>query len=244
MASLPPSKCCATATLHSGSAIGKFHDSHLANLAAYETGDSSSKKIIVIATDIFGHKFLNTNLVADEFGRNGFYVLIPDILDGDAFDPEGFTMEKLQAWFKNHTDDITLPRYHAYLEAVQKKFPDAKLFSVGYCFGAPCVISELTKDGLLTAGAVAHPTNVQVSLVEKLEKPLLISAAQTDLLFTPELRRKTEEILIANNATFQIDLFSGVEHGFSIKGDTSIPAVKYAKEKCFYDINCWFNRFA
>lgn len=65
---------------------------------------------------------------------------------------------------------------------------------------------------------------------------MIISAAQIDNLFTVELRHKTEEILSKKeDVRWQIDLFSQVSHGFTVKGDISIPQVKYAKEKALSD---------
>lgn len=244
MASLSSSACCVKASLHSGERRGTLHKVHYAGIAAYETGDKTSKRALVIGIDIFGYDFLNTNLVADHFAEKGYYVLVPDILLGDPYDTANFTMESLQKWRVNHGNDVTCAKWHEYLVELKKNIAsDAELYGVAYCFGAPCIFSELKKDGLLKAGAVAHPTGVSIEAVEAVEKPILISAAQHDPVFPPELRHKTEEALLAKNAVYQIDLFSQVEHGFAIKGDITKPEVKYAKEKCFTDVVCWFSRF-
>ncbi|GMM37371.1 hypothetical protein DASC09_046960 [Saccharomycopsis crataegensis] len=228
--------------LTEGKRKGTLHKD-LYGLPTYETGDIESQKVIIIAVDIFGYDFLNTNLIADEFAKAGFYVVVPDILLGDPVDLSGGP-EGLKKWKENHGSEVTLPVYHKFLIELKKHVGGkAKFFSVGYCFGAPSVVSELTDYGLLTAGAVAHPTAVTIESVERITKPFMISAAQTDARFTPELRHKTEEILIKNNIRFQMDLFSGVSHGFAIKGDIKDPVVKYAKEKCVSDVITWFSQF-
>ncbi|GMM35941.1 hypothetical protein DASC09_032660 [Saccharomycopsis crataegensis] len=242
MASLPPAACCLKRTFHEGERKGTLHKS-LYGLASYEVGDIKSKRVLIVAIDIYGHDFLNTNLIADEYAAQGYYVVIPDILLGDPVDLSR-GMESFQEWKVNHGPEVTIMAYHNYLIELKKTVAsDAKLFSVAYCFGAHCVIKELGSTGLLTAGAIAHPSNVTTEAMENVTKPLSISAAQIDQVFTTELRHKTEEILIKNDVRFQITLFSGVSHGFAIKGDINDKVVKYAKEKCFYDVVSWFGQF-
>jgi dienelactone hydrolase len=42
---------------------------------------------------------------------------------------------------------------------------------------------------------------------------------ETDFTFPTESRRRAEDILIETKATYHIQLFSGVQHGFATKGD-------------------------
>lgn len=71
--------------------------------------------------------------------------------------------------------------------------------------------------------------------------PLSIAAAQTDTIFTTELRHKSETILIGTKQPFQINLFSGVEHGFAMRADLSVPAQKFGREQAFLQAVAWFN---
>jgi dienelactone hydrolase len=34
-------------------------------------------------TDVIGHRFNNANLIADQFAANGYFVMMPDLFDGD-----------------------------------------------------------------------------------------------------------------------------------------------------------------
>jgi len=58
--------------------------------------------------------------------------------------------------------------------------------------------------------------------VKAIEGPFSISAAETDDLFPVEKRAETEQILKEIGATYQINIFSGVEHGFAVRGDMSV----------------------
>jgi dienelactone hydrolase len=45
---------------------------------------------------------------------------------------------------------------------------------------------------------------------------LYIAAPNTDQLFTPEQRARTVEILAENEQKFNMQIFSGVSHGFAV----------------------------
>jgi dienelactone hydrolase len=72
---------CVTGVVQEGSPSGK--EDKIAGLATYVVGDPASP-IIVVGTDIFGWKFVNTRLLADEYASKGFRVLIPDLFDGQS----------------------------------------------------------------------------------------------------------------------------------------------------------------
>jgi dienelactone hydrolase len=42
---------------------------------------------------------------------------------------------------------------------------------------------------------------------------------------------------------YQINLFSGVEHGFAVRADISKPESKFAKESAFTQAVTWFNQY-
>ena len=72
--------------------------------------------------------------------------------------------------------------------------------------------------------------------------PFSISAAETDEIFTREKRHKSEEILIKTKQPYQINLFSGTTHGFSVRGGEE-RLVKFAKERAFLQAVKWFDEF-
>ena len=71
---------CVTGTIHSGTPKGT--EIKIAGFNAYATGDESSNRVIFIGVDIFGWKFVNTRLLADEYASKGFRVFIPDLFSG------------------------------------------------------------------------------------------------------------------------------------------------------------------
>ncbi|OBA22244.1 dienelactone hydrolase [Metschnikowia bicuspidata var. bicuspidata NRRL YB-4993] len=240
MASNPPGKCCAVASFHEGTPSGNHETIY--GLDTYVSGsEHSDSRVIVILTDVYGHKLNNTLLVADQFAKAGYKVYIPDILKGD---PISDSSVDFPSWLLKHTNEITRPIVDEFLKALRKDVGISSFIGVvGYCFGAKFTVQHLAEEGLATAGAIAHPSFVTIDEVAAIKKPLVISAAEIDPIFTTELRQQTEAKLAEIKARYQLTLFSGVSHGFSIKGDIEDPVVKYAKEKTLADQLQWFSMF-
>ena len=73
--------------------------------------------------------------------------------------------------------------------------------------------------------------------------PLAIAAAETDAIFPEEKRHQTEKILKEMGASYQINLYSGVEHGFAVRGDLEKRHTLYAKESAFLMALQWFEEY-
>lgn len=244
MASNPPSSCCARGFYHEGNARGTLKEVY--DLETYVTGKETDEKVIVILTDIFGNKLINTQLIADQLGDAGYKVYIPDILFGEAIEKMDGSVD-FKAWLEKHASEKTRPVVDQFLGNFRKEHPKAFLGVIGHCFGAKYAIQQISEvDGLADVAAVAHPSFVSVEEVEAIakDKPLLISAAETDPNFTRELRHLSEAKLAAKGNRYQIDVFSGVSHGFAVRGDMSNPSVKYANQKTLCDQIYWFDTFS
>lgn len=94
----------------------------------------------------------------------------------------------------------------------------------------------------IDVGYVAHPSFVDEDELEAITGPLSIAAAETDAIFPMEKRHKSEQILVAGKKIYQINLFSGVEHGFAVRCDLSDKTQKFAKEQAFLQAVNWFNQ--
>ncbi|KAK9468959.1 dienelactone hydrolase [Lipomyces arxii] len=233
MASNPPGICCLVAVKHEGVPTGKLIDFH--GIETYTAGDATSKKIVVIVTDIFGHTFVNTQLIADAFAAQGYYVLVPDILKGDPIpymSQEELAKYNLPGWLSRHTVEITEPIVTGVIANIKADFAPTSIGAVGYCFGAKYVV-RLLGDKAITAGAIAHPSFITEEEVEKVTLPIIISAAEVDRVFPAENRAKTEAILVKNKATYEITVYAGTTHGFACRVDPTIAVQKYAKERAF-----------
>ncbi|GMM29921.1 protein [Martiniozyma asiatica (nom. inval.)] len=242
MASLTPKAgCCDTLTLQEGKPTGTIQT--ICSLPAYVAGPlkNESGKYLVIFTDVYGYKLTNTQLVADEFNNKlGYTVFVPDILDDDPFDSDS----DFEDWFSRHDPVDTTALCGRFMKKFKAEFKPKYTCAVGYCFGAKYLAQLMNGvEHGVDCGAFAHPSFVADDELKAITKPLLISAAETDSIFPRELRFKSEEILAKTGIRYQIDLFSGVEHGFAVRSDRSDPVVKYAAAKALSDQIHWFNLF-
>lgn len=55
------------------------------------------------------------------------------------------------------------------------------------------------------------------------KEPLFLSCAEVDHTFDTYSRRRALEILQTEKKAYQLQLFSGVEHGFALRGDLENP---------------------
>jgi dienelactone hydrolase len=190
--------------------------------------------------------------IADQHAANGYFVIVPDILHGDPvpLNP-GKDFDFMTGWLPNHGPE-TVEEPLAKVLAVLKSDPQYNiktLGSIGICFGAKYVVRLLseerqkTADIPVAAGFVAHPSFVSAEELKAITKPLSIAASETDAIFPKEKRRESEDILETLGVPYQMTLYSGVEHGFSVRADISKPVAKFAKEKAFLQSEFWFDEY-
>jgi dienelactone hydrolase len=120
----------------------------------------------------------NTHSIADQFAANGYFVIIPDLFNGNPVPlnpPEGFD---LMEWI--NTEMPKVPAVDPIVEATIKEMRGPlgckRIGGVGYCFGGKYVCRFL-KEGRLDAGYTAHPSFVDAKEVEGIKGPLSIAAA-------------------------------------------------------------------
>ncbi|KAI3324438.1 dienelactone hydrolase [Xylariaceae sp. AK1471] len=249
MASHPPGQCCTVGVKHDGSPTGS--DIKVGKYAAYQATPDQSKAhkdaAILIIPDIIGI-WQNSKLIADQFAANGYLTLIMDVFNGDPVSlnpPEGFDLfgwlEKGTGGNNPHTKEYVDPIVVEAINFLKTEKGVKKLGAVGYCFGAKYVARHFENG--INAGYMAHPSFVDEDEFRSFKAPLSISAAETDTIFPAEKRYRSEEILKEGGQPYQINLFSGVVHGFAVRGDISKKDQKFAKEQAFYQAVQWFDNY-
>jgi len=238
----PPGDACFTAVKHEGEAKGELIDiGGVQTYAAYPSSKSTDK-IILYYCDVFGPHFINNKLIMDWFAEHGYLVLSPDYFDGDQLeelrkDP-GFDTRAWAGKYRTKAPGLTAE----WEKAVKAKYGGKKHAAVGYCFGAPMVANALA-NGVADAGAFAHPSAISEEMLRAIKAPLLMSCAEVDGAFPPEKRHQAEAILAEIKVPYHEQLFSGVSHGFAVKGDMSDENAKWAKEQSARGILTWFDRW-
>ncbi|EIW63762.1 alpha/beta-hydrolase [Trametes versicolor FP-101664 SS1] len=234
---------CLQTVQHVGDPRGTVEQIAGVNTYVARPASGGSDKIILFFADVFGALYVNSKLLMDYWAEHGYLVLALDYFEGDSYgfhlDEKGFDT---QAWIKKNQarTEVLLPPW---IDAVREQYgPDKKYVCVGYCYGAPYVMDHVKKDWI-TAGAFAHPAFLSEDHFKDVKKPLLLSCAEIDHTFPAESRRRAEDLLVEQKATYFIQVFGSVKHGFALRGDPKVPVEKWAKEESARGILNWFDHF-
>ena len=97
-----------------------------------------------------------------------------------------------------------------------------------------------TKETLIKAGAIAHGTMVTKEDLANVKSPVYIAAVENDPLFSEEEvltpgRREMEK----KGVEHEIEVYSGVPHGFAVLGDYDEPKIKQAQAQAFGQMLGW-----
>ncbi|KAJ5169867.1 Dienelactone hydrolase family protein [Penicillium coprophilum] len=244
MASNPPAACCASGFKHEGTPTGETKNINgVDTYIVYPKNNKTPEKAILFLTDIFGI-FTNAQILADEYANNGYLTIIPDLFQGDKINPSDMATGKadLPAWLPNHQPANVEPVIDSTLKYIRETLGVKRVGAVGYCFGGKYVCRNL-KPGQIDVGYTAHPSFISHEELSAIKGPFSIAAAEIDSIFTTQLRHESEEILIKAGQPWQINLFSGVSHGFGVRADLSDPKQKWAKEQAFCQAVAWFNQY-
>jgi len=249
MSSNQLAKCCVVGTLHEGETTGKDTkidgtiDAYLATPPADKARDGQG---ILFLPDVLGI-WQNSKLLADNFAAQGYTVLLLDLFNGDALGLNRTGDFDFVSWLAKgssgdnpHTPEAVDPIVLKGIKAL-RDLGVKKIGAVGYCFGAKYVVRH-SKNGI-DVGFVGHPSLVEDDELAAITAPLSIAAAQTDSIFPADKRHRSEEILIKTGHPFQMNLYSGVEHGFAVRCNTSVKIEKFSKEQAFFQALTWFEEY-
>jgi dienelactone hydrolase len=170
-------------------------------------------------------------------------------------------------WLARHTPEKVLPVLHKVIEGAKEEFADAVangggIYGVGYCFGAKYILilagelpdtvawgqaqpgdeeqGTVKKEPVLKAGAVAHGTMVYKEDLEGVKSPMYIAAVENDPLFSEdEVLTPGRRAMENNKVEHEVQVFSGVPHGFAVYGDYDDPKIKHSQEQAFGQMLGW-----
>ncbi|KAF9886282.1 hypothetical protein FE257_011895 [Aspergillus nanangensis] len=244
----PSGPCCMKGTLHTGTPRGEYVD--IAGVETYISQPpttTANGHILLYFPDVWGI-FTNGLLVMDAFADAGYLVLGLDYFRGDPVWKHRKDRHDLsnpdfdyEAWKQKHMSfaNEAVPRW---VEAVKVGYGKVgtRYACVGYCFGAPYVCDTLA-EGAVDVGAFAHPAFLKERHFTNIQRPLFLSCAEIDHTFDTNARRQALDILQSGKKDYQLQLFSGVEHGFALRGDMENPYERYVKEQSLKGIVDWFD---
>ncbi|KAI0652750.1 hypothetical protein C8Q79DRAFT_923105 [Trametes meyenii] len=220
----PPGECCRQTVHHDGTPTGTLEVIGGATTYVARPKTRDVTKIILFFSDVYGALYTNSQLVMDYWAENGYLVLGLDYFEGDSkallnledetFDYPGWIRKK-QA-----RAEVLVPPW---IEAIKRtyegwitEFADfgargrqkASLFST-----KANVYLWAGADYNFNTGAFAHPAFLTEADFEGVKRKT-----------SAYVVRRAEDLLVAQNATYFIQAFSSVKHGFSTRGDPGVPA--------------------
>ncbi|KAJ7133255.1 dienelactone hydrolase endo-1,3,1,4-beta-D-glucanase [Mycena epipterygia] len=241
---------CFKAVIHEGTPQGEMTEiGGVPCYVATPSVDYPKDKVVLFLTDALGVILQNNQLLADDFARNGFKTIMPDLFNGDpipaAVLEPGAAPFDWQAWLVRHGAEPTRPLIDAVVSALKVDGVTA-IAATGYCFGGRYVF-DLAFEGIIQVASVAHPSLLKVpddleTYRDKATAPLLINSCTHDDLF-PHAAQEKADTLLGNGKFapgYKRVYFEGLTHGFAIKGDLSDPKVKAGKEEAFKGTVEWF----
>jgi dienelactone hydrolase len=146
----------------------------------YVTGTPSDKAVLYL-TDVYGIQLLENRLLADSFGRAGYFVVAPDLFNGtpSTLDLNEMSPTQLKTFLAAATPEETdalIATGVDYLKNVKKI---TKIATTGYCFGGRYAFRWLAPEKGLTVGFAAHPSNLQDAEISAIKGAAGVAAAGT-----------------------------------------------------------------
>ena len=180
---------------------------------------------------------------------------------------EGLKSFLIDMWLARHTPEKVLPLLHKVIEGAKEEFADAVangggIYGVGYCFGAKYTLilagehpdtvawgqappkdeeqGAVKHEPLIRAGAIAHGTMVTKEDLEAVKSPVYLACVENDPLFPgDEVLTPGRRAMEKNGVEHEIEVFSGVPHGFAVLGDYDDPKIKQSQVQAFGQMLGW-----
>jgi len=235
-------KDCIKGVRHEGTPEGKIE--FIGGVRCYvgtPSEEYAKEKVVLHLPDVFGIDLINTQLLVDDFARNGFKTISIDYLNGDpvpdgALDNPDFNF---MVWLSKHPSEVTRPNIDKVMTALKEEGV-TEFGATGYCFGGRYCFN-LAFDKAIKVTVVSHPSLLKIP--EDLEKyktlaeaPLLINSCTVDTMFPLEAQADADRIIGGGKKftdNYRREYFEGCTHGFAVRGDLSDPKVKAGKEGSF-----------
>lgn len=213
----------------------------IGGLKSYVSGSPDSKRAVLFVSDVFGYEAPNLRKLADKIAAAGFYVVVPDFLYGDPYDPSSVT-RPIKVWIQSHgTDKGTEDAEQVLSDLASKGF--STIGAAGFCWGAKVTV-QLAKAGRIQAAVLCHPSFVTVEDIKEVRAPIAILGAEVDQMSPPELIKQFEDILSTKSEVESlVKIFPSVSHGWTVRYKDEDESVLKCAEEAHQDMLNWFTKY-
>jgi len=228
-------------TMKDGQPLGETKD--IGGIKTYISSprNQQTDTAILFLTDIYGLPSNDSKLLGDSMAAAGYFVVMPDIMANDIPTDKGIF--DYVSWFLRHPVSVADDIVDKTIKYMKSEMGIKKIGVVGYCFGGRYAVRVMKEGKGVDAGFIAHPTMLESGELEAAAGPLSIAAAETDALFNVNKRREAEDILLKKKTPYQLTLYSGVQHGFSVRANLQDKKERMGKEGAFLQAIRWFDEW-
>ena len=265
--------CCISGSVHSGTPSGR--EDTIGGLATYiaEPKDKSTARSIIFLVDIFGWKFENVRLLADNYAKAGFYCYIPDVHEGDSLpieflqsvepplkakEQEGYldkaketvdVMATLGPWLAKHREGVSEPIISGFVNAVKQIPGTNKVGAIGFYWGGRYAILQAheRKDGQVggvDAAYACHPSLRSIPAdLLPVTKPTSVAVGEKDSLLDMKSVEQLKDALEKTGAPTEVKVYDDQVHGFALRSDWSSDKDKKAMDDAEKQGIEWFKKY-
>ncbi|CAN7049220.1 unnamed protein product [Brassica rapa subsp. trilocularis] len=223
---------------------GSGHVEKLGGLDAYVSGSLDSKLCVILISDVFGKSFffaLTSTQISFRrlrirlqlldsmlwFLITSMEILLMPLIRRDP---------SLSLWLKDHGADKGFEDTKPVIEAIKSK----GITAIGAA-GMSKVVVELSKQELVQAAVLLHPSFVTVDDIKGGKVPIAILGAEIDQLSPPALLKQFEEILASKpEVNSYVKIHPKVTHGWTVRYKTDDPEAVKAAEEAHKEMLDWF----
>ncbi|QCE09144.1 endo-1,3;1,4-beta-D-glucanase-like [Vigna unguiculata] len=224
--------------LNASSGVG--HVVNVGGVNSYVTGSPLAVLAILLVSDVYGFKAPLLRKIADKVAAHGYYVLVPDFLHDDPYDPKNLS-RPTRVWLKDHEPGKPSEEAKPIIEALRRKGVSA-VGIAGFCWGAK-IVTNLARPELIQASVLLHPSYITVDDIRGVNVPIAILGAEHDSLSPPKLLKQFEEVLKAKpQIDSYVKVFPNVSHGWTLRYDPTDPKAAMAAGKAHTIMINWFDK--
>ncbi|KAJ7775613.1 Alpha/Beta hydrolase protein [Mycena maculata] len=230
----------------------------------------TSKRAVILLTDIFGLPLKNSKILADNFAQHlQCDVWVPDFFAGRppvsvsqmAPLPEkaGLKMSfvgtvklvsnllpSIPALYRNRSAVVD-SRTVSFVKKLQTEKKYEKIGAIGYCFGGGIATRVGATTDLFDSIVLAHPSPPTDADIKAIKAPTAWTCAEDDMAIKPARLEEIKALYADRKGkdTFvesEFRVYPGTAHGFAARPNFAYPEVKEGFEKAFTQAVEWFNK--